>query len=193
MISFSNRNYKERQLDCIFKRNWIELPLFYNNADDEVMRFDFESKSETYCANTIRAVFDDVFFQDSELLVILYGTNSIPAGCGKSKYFSHMRRIFKKYYKSRDEYVFDDDEPYIIAYRTNRKYFDLDKYLADYFCDNPRIDEIFISLKKGVAISLYDCRGMDLVINDPVFCDIMKKKYAEFLIMKDKASLKRDE
>ena len=68
MISFSNRNYKERLLDFIFERNWIELPLFHNNADDEVMRFDFESKPETYCANTIRAVFDDVFFQDSELL-----------------------------------------------------------------------------------------------------------------------------
>ena len=95
--------------------------------------------------------------------------------------------------KTASFYVFDDEEPYIIAYRTNRKYFDLDKYLADYFCDNPRIDEIFVSLKKGVAISLCDRRGMDLVINVPVFCDIMKKKYAEFLIMKDKASLKRDE
>ena len=193
MRNFNLGNYKERLITFIFERNWIELPLFYNNADDEVMRFDFESKPETYCANTIREVFDDVFFQDSELLVILYGTNSTPAGCGKSKYFSHMRKIFKKYYKSRDEYVFDDEEPYIIAYRTNRKHFDLDKYLADYFCDDQRINAISISLKKGVAISLYDCRGMDLVINDPVFCDIMKKKYAEFLMMKDKQYLKSDE
>lgn len=63
MRSFNLGNYKERLLKFIFERNWIELPLFYNNADDEVMRFDFESKPETHYANTIREVVDDVFFR----------------------------------------------------------------------------------------------------------------------------------
>ncbi len=149
MRSFNLGNYKERLLKFIFERNWIELPLFYNTADDEVMRFDFKSKPETYCANTIREVVDDVFFEDSEMLVILYGNNDFNTAYSKRRYFRRMRRIFKQYYKSRDEYNFDESEPYIVAYRTNRKHFNLNKYLADYFCDDQRVDAVFASFYKN--------------------------------------------
>ncbi len=113
------------------------------------MRFDFESKPETYCANTIREVVDDVSFEDSEMLVILYGNNDFNAAYSKRRYFRRMRRIFKQYYKSRDEYNFDESEPYIVAYRTNRKHFNLNKYLADYFCDDQRVDAVFASFYKN--------------------------------------------
>lgn len=89
------------------------------------------------------------FFEDSEMLVILYGNNDFNTAYSKRRYFRRMRRIFKQYYKSKDEYNFDESEPYIVAYRTNRKHFNLNKYLADYFCDDQRIDAVFASFYKN--------------------------------------------
>lgn len=95
------------------------------------------------------------------MLVVLYGCKHIRASSGRSKYFNvmRMRRIFKQHFESRDKFNYDkDDNPYIVAYKTNRKYFKLEKYLADYFADEQFVNMVIITLKKGVALQTYDSR-----------------------------------
>ena len=180
-------NYKARLEKYIFENNWIEPPLFDNNKG-KVLRFDLISKSETQSATLIKNVFDDLFFVNSQLFVIFYGSID-PINRGGNCNWKNGKKYFKKFglkkvlyknYKSKDE---DNDEKnYLVVCVTTRNIFNLKKYLADYLEDKQVCQMAFLSLKKGATIQMYDSRGFDLLSIDQDFLQLLYKKYEKNVV-----------
>lgn len=64
--------YNDILKEYLFKNNWIEAPLYYNNPG-KTLRFDLISKPETESAEKIFSVFDDLFTDGSDMFVVFYG------------------------------------------------------------------------------------------------------------------------
>jgi len=187
-MSKADKNYKERIEEYLFEKNWIEAPLFHNNKG-KVLRFDLESKSETGSAELIKNMFDDLFFENSDMLVVFYGnvdkTNrqgNIEWQLGK-RYFKRfsLKKILQKNYTSKNEDS-GDENPYLVVCLTKRCKFNLKKLLSEYLEDEHTCQMAFISLKKGATIQLYDSRGLDLMSVDKNFLKMLYKKYEQDII-----------
>ena len=184
----NNHNYKERIDEFLFKKNWIEAPVYYNNKG-KVLRFDLLSKSETGSVKFIKNIFDDVFYIDNEMIIIFYGTKLNSWRKGK-KYFKFLslKKIFVTKYESKIDDMQDED-PYIVACLSKVNKFKFSKYLVDYLADKQSCQIAFISLKKGVALQMYDSRGFDLLSVDKDFLKFLYKKYNYFIIEYDRKEI----
>lgn len=76
----------------------------------------------------------------------------------------------------------EDACPYIVACYTKRSKLKLEKYLTDYLRDEQACQMAFISLKKGIAVQLYDSRGGDCLVSDVRFKDLLFEKYKAYLV-----------
>ena len=92
------KNYLERIKQFLFEENWIEPPLL-TNYNHKVLRFDLESKPETGSAQLIKNILDDIFYVNSDMIVIFYGNKWIRWRNGKKyfKKFSLKKILYKKY------------------------------------------------------------------------------------------------
>ncbi|MCL2817094.1 MAG: DUF3885 domain-containing protein [Clostridiales bacterium] len=153
------------------------------------MRFDLESKPETKSAELIKSVFDDLFFEDSDMIVVFYGNVDKTYKEGNHKwqvgkrYFKKfsLKKILQKSYTSKDEDS-GDENPYLVACLTKRNKFNLKKFLSGYLEDEQSCQMAFVSLKKGATIQLYDSRGFDLLSADKDLLKLLYKRYEEDII-----------
>lgn len=97
-----------------------------------------------------------------------------------SKEFS-LKKIMKRSFKSKIE-DHNEEKPYLVACFTDRKCFKFKKYLADYMGDEDGCQMVFISLKKGAAIQLYDSRGFDVLSIYKDFLRFLYKKHERDII-----------
>ena len=187
----NKKDYINNLLKFIFVKNWIELPVYYNNPN-KVLRFDFESKPETDCIDMIKKVFDDLFYLSSEMIVVFYGSKHINWKSGKKyfKFFS-LKKITKKEYKSKDSDLDDWDKPYIVICKTSRKEMKLETYLRDYINDFQSCQMVLINYKKGVALHMYDRRGLDLLSVDEQLLVRIYQKHYEFICESNRDEIER--
>ena len=77
----------------------------------------------------------------------------------------------------------------MVACLTKRDKLKLEKYFRDYIEDEQTCQMSFISLKKGVAIQMYDSRGIDLLSVDKKLLSFLSDKYKFHLIDENENSL----
>lgn len=174
------KNYLERIKKFLFDDNWIEPPLL-NNNNHKVLRFDLESKSETGSVKLIKNILDDVFYVNSDMFIVFYAYKWHSWKKGK-KYFKKfsLKRIFYSNYISKNNDL-DDACPYIVVCLTKRDKLKINKYIIDYLQDEQNCQICFISLKKGVAIQMYDSRGLDLLSLDNKLLSFFREKYKLYI------------
>ena len=124
--------YNDILKEYLFKNNWIEAPLYYNNLG-KTLRFDLISKPETESVEKIFSVFDDLFMDSSDMFVVFYGGGGI--GWWSSKHYfqwGKLKKLFLEKYNSKAASDWVEPYTYVVVYQTQRKFFKLKKYLDDY-------------------------------------------------------------
>lgn len=187
---FKERYEKESILDYILKDYRIIPPLYHNNKG-RTLRFDLISKSEKENGILINDIFDDIFYENSPMLVVFYGYNSIRWQSEKC-YFKKLtvKKLFKTYYEPNDKDMIED-KPYLVACSTLRKYFKQKRFIEDYMADDLHAQISFISLKKDATIQLYDSRGFDVLSNDKDLLRLLYNKYSKYIIEDNRAEIEK--
>lgn len=182
-------NYKERIENFIFNNNWIEPPLYYNNMG-KTLRFDLESKSEKESILLIKNIFNDIFFENSKMFIIFYGSKYVHWQKGK-KYIKlfKFKKILKKNFVSKNDDYDIEDLNYVVVGMIRTKNFKFNHYIKDYLEDEQTCQIALISLKKGVALNLYDSRGFDVLSLDKNFLKMLFKKYEKDIIEYNKKEI----
>lgn len=170
--------YKDRIQSIMFEENWIEVPLFYNNAGKSI-RFLLESKLEQDKYNLIINILYDVFYKYGDIIIIAFGDKGINHR-GVYDYFKlfSLKKMFKKHYESKlDPTWVCFEKPYYVSYLSKMSKFKINKYLKHlYDCQNT-VELILLNVRKGVAIHFYDDRGFDIVCEDKIFAKYLFEKY----------------